>query len=101
MRLIQLTFVSWIPLSFVSLQTALPASGNTDEAIELPTQGCHLCCDRASAAPTPQAARCASVTSSGTMQMVQQRHPSSPISRPLQPPPAFNDALPHWIKPLR
>src|SRR3954452_15120630 len=35
------------------------------------------------------------------MQMVQPRHTSSPISRPLQPPPAFNDAPPHWIKPLR
>jgi RNA polymerase sigma-70 factor, ECF subfamily len=35
------------------------------------------------------------------MQMVQPRHASSPISRPLQPPPAFNDALPHWIKSLR
>src|SRR3954462_8496598 len=35
------------------------------------------------------------------MQMVQPRHASSPISRPLQPPPTFNDALPHWIKSLR
>src|SRR5215213_5041295 len=51
--------------------------------------------------PPAQAARCASVISSGTMQMVQPRHTPSPISRPLQPPPAFNDALPHWIKPLR
>src|SRR4051794_15019471 len=41
-----------MPLSFVNLQITLPASGNTDEAIELLIQSCHLCCDRASAAPT-------------------------------------------------